>query len=332
MVAEHITNLPCEKHSGRRARTQLLVAHSAETPLLPGYAVSVTKNWLNVWYDRNGELIQASINTFFGPDTTVRAVNTGCAAWHASVANSISVGYEFTGYAALTRAQWTTQHGLNMIDRAGREMAEDAKIYGIPLRWLTTDEVNLALNGDTSIKGLCTHRQIDPVNRTDPGDGFPYDLLLGSINAYAGATPAPTPTPVPEGPDVKYARLYPIKHTRTLGKNAEWFLKQNSPNFNHPTDENYACLGVGHYGIDLFVTGTGLPPGETLTVQYWLERGGKKSGYFKQEVHGSKDGVFYGVARFSTHVQGALVKASVMPSCDGVKLTSYGAEIVLSTT
>lgn len=188
MVAEHITNLPSSKHSGARARTQMLAVHSAETPLAAGYAASVTSNWLNKLFQADGSLIEASINTFFGPDTTVRAVHTDCAAWHASWANSLSVGYEFTGYAALSRDQWLTQAGQDMLDRAGREIAADAAHYGIPIRWLSTAEVNQIAAGNTSIRGLATHRQIDPVNRTDPGDGFPYDILLASIRKYAGQT------------------------------------------------------------------------------------------------------------------------------------------------
>lgn len=195
MVAEHITNLASSKHSGKRSRTQMLVVHSAETPLQAGYATSVTRNWLN------RADVEASINAFFGPDTTVRSVHTDYAAWHATWANALSVGYEFTGYAALNRAQWLTDAGRNMLDRAGREMAADAKIYGIPLRWLTTAEVNAIANGNQSIKGLATHRQIDPVNRTDPGDGFPYDVLLDNIRRYSGLAPAspvkPTPIPTP---------------------------------------------------------------------------------------------------------------------------------------
>lgn len=192
MVAEHITNLPSGKNSGKRTRTQMLVVHSAETPLAAGYAASVTSNWLN------RADVEASINAFFGPDTTVRSVNTDYAAWHATWANAVSVGYEFTGYAALTRTQWLTDAGKTMLDRAGREMAEDAKLYGIPLRYLTTAEVNQIANGNTTIKGIATHRQIDPVNRTDPGDGFPYDVLLASIRKYAGGNSA-TPTTKPQG-------------------------------------------------------------------------------------------------------------------------------------
>lgn len=192
MVAEHITNLASGKHSGKRLRTQMLVIHSAETPLANGYAASVTSNWLN----RSD--VGASINAFFGPDTTVRSVHTDYAAWHATWANSLSVGYEFTGYAAFTRAQWLTPLGQDMLDRAGRELAADAKYYGIPLVWLTTAQVNQVKAGNTTIKGLATHAQIDPANRTDPGSGFPFDVLMANIRHYSGLAPAPTPVPTPK--------------------------------------------------------------------------------------------------------------------------------------
>lgn len=192
MVAEHITNLPVTgKDSGRRARTQLMILHSGETPLLPGYAVSVTKNWLNL------PGVEASTHVFAGPDTLVRSVNTYMAAWHASVANSISIGYEQTGYAAYSYAQWTTAYGRLQMDRLAREMAADAKLFGIPLRWLTTAQVRAALNGDTSIKGFCSHAQVDPANRTDPGANYPYGELMAAISAYSGVKPAPAPTPKP---------------------------------------------------------------------------------------------------------------------------------------
>jgi hypothetical protein len=51
--------------------------------------------------------------------------------------------------------------------------------------WLTTDQVEaVTKRGNRSIKGLCLHRQIDPETRTDPGNGYPYDLLLDKIKYY----------------------------------------------------------------------------------------------------------------------------------------------------
>lgn len=327
MVAEHITNLPSDKDSGTRPRTQMLVVHSAETPLLPGYAVSVTKNWLNVWYRPDGSLIEASINTFFGPDTTVRSVNTFKAAWHATWANALSVGYEFTGYAALTRAQWLTDLGVAMLDRAGREMAADAELFGIPLRWLTTAEVSQIKAGNTTIKGLATHRQIDPVNRTDPGDGFPYDVLLANILRYAGKSPTPPkPTP-PKGPEVKHARIAPSKKfPRILGKDKPWWLKQEKGGYNE--NQNYAALGVGLYMVDLYLEGEGLPKGGYLDVMFEVVTGSNRSPYYPQRVFAAEDGTVKGNVRFSTPIKGARLEVRVTPSAD-CHLTHYGADVTL---
>lgn len=195
MVAEHITNRPCTKHSGKRTHTQMLVVHSIESPLTAGYATSVTDNWLGRWYDGNGALIEASSNVVCGPDTLVRSVHTDYAAWHASWANSLSIGYEQTGYAAYTRTQWLTGPGKDQVDRLAREMAMDAKAYGIPLVWLTQTQVNAIASGNRTIKGLVTHSVIDPSNRTDPGSQYPYDILLDTIRAYSGAPAKPTTKP-----------------------------------------------------------------------------------------------------------------------------------------
>lgn len=211
MVAEHITNMPSQKHSGKRAHTLFLTVHSAETPLENGYAQSVTQNWLN------RPDVGASINAFAGPDTLVRSVHTDYASWHASWANGLGVGYEMTGYAAFSRDQWLTEKGRNMIDRLAREMAMDAQIYGIPLRWLTQAEVNAIANGNRSIKGLATHAQIDSANRTDPGRNFPYDVLLASIQGHSGVK---ITNPVPAAPVAPTRKTYPLDQIHwTVNKN-----------------------------------------------------------------------------------------------------------------
>jgi hypothetical protein len=181
--------------------TQLLVLHSAECPLAAGYAASVT-NWAIT------TAVQASWHRFVGPDARVYFIPDELGAWHASEANPLSIGWEQAGYAAYTRAQWTTAAGLVQLDSLAYDMAQVAKRDGIPARWLTTAEVRAVLDsGNRSIKGLCTHRQIDPETRTDPGDGYPYDLLLTAIKKYMGATPAPTPP----GDDMSAADVEAIK-------------------------------------------------------------------------------------------------------------------------
>lgn len=190
-ITEQYAAMPSQKHSGRRPRTQILAVHSAEAPLERGYAKSLT-NWSNT------SNVQASWNAFADPGILVRAVNTYNAAWHASWANSLSIGYETAAYAAYGRDKWMSLEGRRMLERLAIEMAADAKIFDIPLRWLTGAQVNAVRAGNTNIKGLAAHRQIDPAYRTDPGDGFPYGYLLKRIKAHtAGIKPAAASGPEP---------------------------------------------------------------------------------------------------------------------------------------
>jgi len=173
--------------------TQLLVLHSAECPLRGGYARSLTEWALTT-------SVTASWHRFVDPIHRVRMIHDSLGAWHASEANPLSIGWEQAGYARFSRAEWTTPDGMKQLDNLAYDMAEVAKRDGIPPVWLTYAQVRAVLDsGNRSIKGFCAHRQIDPETRTDPGDGYPYDLLMNKIKAYMGvAVPKPVPTPKPK--------------------------------------------------------------------------------------------------------------------------------------
>lgn len=166
--------------------TQLGVLHSAECPLRAGYARSLS-DWAAVPLAQGGP--EAGWQRFVDPSVRLRFIPDHLAAWHASEANPLSIGWEQAGYARFTRAEWTTPLGLIQLDNLAYDMAEVAKRDGLAARWLSTAEVRAVLDhGNRTIKGFCTHRQIDPESRTDPGDGYPYDLLMTRIRHYMGAT------------------------------------------------------------------------------------------------------------------------------------------------
>jgi hypothetical protein len=164
------------KDNGPRSRTQLWVIHTAECPLKTGYARS-----LSLW--SAGSTVQSSWHRMSDPGTVARYVPKDLKAWHATVANPISRGYEQAGYAAFTRATWLTDDGQASIDRLAQVIVAD----GIPadaVRWLTDDEVRRVLAGDRTLLGLCDHAQVQPKDRTDPGKGYPRDLLLERIRYH----------------------------------------------------------------------------------------------------------------------------------------------------
>lgn len=208
--------------------TQLLVVHSAECPLRGGYAQSLTK-WASPVYPAGPE---ASWQRFVDPIVRLRFIPDHLGAWHASEANGLSIGWEQAGYAAFTRKDWTTPEGMQQLHNLAYDMAEVAKRDGIPPVWLTNKQVRDVLDrGVRSIKGFCTHRQIDPESRTDPGNGYPYDLLMAQVKIYMGhkppvvvapPKPAPAPKPIPK------TNFVPDLHWRvdpgdTLGKVATYF-------------------------------------------------------------------------------------------------------------
>lgn len=111
--------------------------------------------------------------------------------WAAPGANEAGYHLELAGYAAWTRAQWL-ERGRGTIERAAYRAALACRRYRIPLRWLTDPQLAAGQAGWT------THAQITRVigaggTHTDPGPGFPADLLLARAKAHAGQ-PSPTST------------------------------------------------------------------------------------------------------------------------------------------
>ena len=187
--------------------TQLLVLHSAECPLQGGYAKSLSEWACGTVYPAAPI---ASWHRFIDPMHRVRLVPDELGAWHASEANVLSIGWEQAGYARYRREEWLTADGQVQLEMLAFDMAEVAVRDGIPARWLSDAEVRAVLDGgNRSIKGFCNHRQIDPETRTDPGDGYPYGLLMERIIFYmgGGSSPAPTPTKVPTDKDTEMLYL-----------------------------------------------------------------------------------------------------------------------------
>lgn len=177
--------------------TQLFTQHSAECPLAPGYARSLT-NWSNT------STAQASWHSFVGPDERVRQVPWNLGAWTQGVANQYAIGMECAGYAAYTKAQWLTDLGRAQLENLAHEWTyywriEKSLGNEIELRWLDTAEVRAVINGNRSISGFCTHGQIEPATRWDPGPNFPFVELMNRIKQLVGAAPAvPAKPPAPK--------------------------------------------------------------------------------------------------------------------------------------
>ncbi len=95
--------------------------------------------------------------------------------------NRIGIHYELCGRAKWGNAEWTSEYADAMLRHAARQAARDARKYGIPVRWLSANEVRQGL------RGFCGHAQISDAFResthTDPGGGFPWPRFLAMVSA-----------------------------------------------------------------------------------------------------------------------------------------------------
>lgn len=184
----NVVTIPVAKHSGAfKKAIRFGVLHSAECPLRPGYAVSLTE-WC-----KNSSVV-SSWSRFVDPTTVVVQGPDNRVRWHATIVNSESIGWEQAGYARFSREEWLTEYGRLQLELLAQDMAPYVKEYGWELRFLTADEVRAARRGERA-GGLVTHEVITEVsgtrNRTDPGDHYPYDLLLARIGELIADPMAP---------------------------------------------------------------------------------------------------------------------------------------------
>lgn len=94
--------------------------------------------------------------------------------------NDIGLHLSFVAYAASTRAQWLEQEEkFGTISRAAEQVAAWAKKYSIPL--VEVDGAGLRAGR----RGVSTHnaaRVWGNTDHTDPGSGFPMDVLLAKAS------------------------------------------------------------------------------------------------------------------------------------------------------
>jgi hypothetical protein len=155
----------------------------------------------------------------------------------------------------------------------------------------------------------------------------PEKIIGGMIAPQSTTT---TPAPVQEDDDMPTSKRIPAITRKPgatrLGAGKTWYLKDKGGRANL----NVAQFGPGLYDGDVFVQGTGLAPGEVITLNFVVVTGGRRSGYWSQDAaHGTGSGKFRGSARLSGLVvgKGQIVEVSVTSSANGPDLTTYGADL-----
>ena len=120
---------------------------------------------------------------------SVRLVPDNRLAYHATYWNATTVGIEQVGYATFTRADWLLRRRAQL-DATAAWVAHWARLYRIPIRrcvvtGLRYNRRNRVVAGAVVRRGVCSHAQLDPRNRDDPGPRYPFDYLLAKAREIA---------------------------------------------------------------------------------------------------------------------------------------------------
>lgn len=163
-----------------------------------------------------------SAHYYADADSVVQCVRTTDRAYTAMQScNQIGIHYELAG-TIQTRAQWLDPISRATIRQAARQMARDARKWGIPVRRVQGAQVR-------TLAGICGHVDCttgypeDGGTHTDPGTQFPWDVLLADVLFYyemgEGEGMTWTPDEVVNQPD---GDRLPGLEVPVKGRSARW--------------------------------------------------------------------------------------------------------------
>lgn len=182
--------IPLMQSSSRNgARVRLVVLHTTEG-MMRAVALRDWKSWPGSSHascDETGALLSGSRDGFVDYDR---------ASWTLRSGNPISDNLEMCAWARWSRSEWLARPAL--LEAAARWVAERCRARNIPAVWLSAAQVR------AGAAGVCGHIDwtlgMKDGTHTDPGPGFPRDVvmkraqdLLGGQSKDTGITNPTTP-------------------------------------------------------------------------------------------------------------------------------------------
>lgn len=167
--------VPARDQFGYRGATTLwVVLHSMEAPEVPTTAEGCAN------YFRNPPRT-ASTQWCVDVDSTIRTADNDQSVAGARGANHTGVHIEQAGYAAQTASEWTDAYSRRMVvEQTAPLVAALCVWYGLPPRWCSEADVRAGRPGITDHETLW--RVFGGDVRSDPGDHYPRQLLLDTVN------------------------------------------------------------------------------------------------------------------------------------------------------
>ena len=176
---QHLPDRCCsEPRRGRRI--DAIVLHTTETPDRPGFADLAR---LARYFVRARKSAHVAND---GQGYSSRMVDDDRSAYHATYWNISTLGIEQVGHAAFGDEAWLARPV--QLESTARWIAHWAARYRIPIRrcevtGLRYNRRRRVVAGVIVKRGICSHGQVDPRNRTDPGRDYPWDAVLERARA-----------------------------------------------------------------------------------------------------------------------------------------------------
>jgi N-acetylmuramoyl-L-alanine amidase len=179
-AAAHAVSAPCKRDftaihtSGTRslAQIRLIVIHSSEGDTARGGASWFTDA-------RSG----GSAHLVVDDHECYRTLANEVVPWGAPGANTNGFHIEHAGWAhKWDRATWLAHE--QTLRRGAFKAALHANRFGIPIRWLSVDDLRHGRSGFVT-HATVTEFHPTPEHHTDPGDNFPHDHYLELVKEFA---------------------------------------------------------------------------------------------------------------------------------------------------
>jgi len=169
-------SLKADKHGSSRqpSKIRLIVIHSTEGGSAAGAAG---------WFTNKAS--GGSAHVVVDDKECYRTLPDDMIPWGAKGgrANEDGLHIEFTGYAKWSRDEWLKHQAE--LEKGAAIISNWAKMYNIPLQFLDAEDLEKAGN---SAHGITTHHELTKAfkidgGHTDPGNGFPMDVLFYEMGA-----------------------------------------------------------------------------------------------------------------------------------------------------
>lgn len=173
-----------------RTSIDVIVVHTMETPQDAGRARKCAQ-----WF-AGSTAPRASAHYCVDDKEVVQCVRDKDVAWHAPGANTDGIGIEHAGSARQTASQWGDPYAKAQLEVSAKLTAGLVSKYGIPLVWLSIEDLKANRRGITSHNNVS--QAFHQSTHWDPGPNFPsarYIDLVKKAMGGAGGEPVPTGGP-----------------------------------------------------------------------------------------------------------------------------------------